>query len=215
MIIKAVVPIKMKSKRLPGKNIMKIKDKTLVEWSIETLNKVKKIDEIIVYCSDKKIEEYIVSRHRTILRPRSLDEDDKNIKHIMMSLLEKEHADIWIILHATSPFISSETISEMLEKVTKGMYHSSFAVVKHQKYVWYMGEPLNFNPKDIGFTQTTEPVYLETSGPFVFYEEGFKKTGKRVSNDPYIKVVSMFEGIDIDTKEDFELAKIIGENYDF
>lgn len=217
MKIKAVVPIKLNSKRLPNKNIQKIQNKTLIEWVVSELNKVKYIDEIIVYCSDKNVDDFIESKHKTILRDKSLDEDDKNIHNIMDALLVEEQADIWIIQHATSPFIRAKTIEDMLEKVIdkETIYHSSFAVVKHQKYAWYMGNPLNFDLENIGFTQTTEPIYMETSGPFIFYDELFKKTRRRVSSDPYIKVISVFEGIDIDTKEDFDLAKIIGENYIF
>ncbi len=215
MKVKAAVPIRMNSKRLQNKNIMKINGKTLVEWSINALSKVRGIDEVIVYCSDEKIEEYIDTEHKFIKRPKELDEDDKNIHDIIKALIKKEHADIWIMHHATSPLIKSETIEEMLKKVVKrDTYHSSFAVVRHQNFAWYMGEPLNFKTDKIGFTQTTEPVYIETSGPYIFYEDLFKRTNKRVSNDPYIKVVSIFEGIDIDTKEDFELAKLIGENYE-
>jgi len=216
MKIKAVVPIKMNSKRMPDKNIMKIKNKTLIEWAVSELNKVKNIDEVIVYCSDKKVDDFIQSKHNTIIRDKSLDEDDKNIHDIMNNLLRIEKSDIWIIHHATSPFIKAKTIEDMLERVVdkKTIYHSSFAVVRHQKYAWYMGNPLNFDVKNIGFTQTTEPIYIETSGPFIFYEDLFKKTGRRVSSDPYIKVVSMFEGVDIDTKEDFDLAKMIGDYYD-
>jgi len=216
MKIKAVVPIKMNSKRMPDKNIMKIKNKTLIEWAVSELNKVKNIDEVIVYCSDKKVDDFIQSKHNTIIRDKSLDEDDKNIHDIMNNLLRIKKSDIWIIHHATSPFIKAKTIEDMLERVVdkKTIYHSSFAVVRHQKYAWYMGNPLNFDVKNIGFTQTTEPIYIETSGPFIFYEDLFKKTGRRVSSDPYIKVVSMFEGVDIDTKEDFDLAKMIGDYYD-
>jgi len=215
MIVKAVVPIKLASKRLPDKNIMKIDNMPLVEWSVKALNNVEDIDEVIVYCSDKKIDEHITSPHRTIIRPKLLDEDDKNIHDIMKALLEVEHSDIWIIHHATSPFILSKTMQDMLDKVIDKdtIYHSAFAVVRHQKYAWYMGNPLNFEVNSIGFTQMTEPVYMETSGPFIFYENLFKVSNRRVSSDPYIKVVSFCEGIDIDTKEDFDLAKIIGENY--
>lgn len=205
----------MASKRLPNKNIMKICNVPLVEWSVKALNGVKEIDEVIVYCSDEKIDEYITSQHKTIIRSKSLDEEDKNIHHIINALLESEKSDIWIIHHATSPFIMPQTIRDMLYKVAdkNTVYHSAFAVVKHQKYAWYMGNPLNFEVGDIGFTQTTEPVYIETSGPFIFYEDLFKVSNQRVSRDPYIKVVPFHEGIDIDTKEDFDLAKVVGENY--
>ena len=56
MTIKALVPIRLNSKRITLKNIKEINGKSLVEWTIKTLNEVKEIDEIIVYCSDEIIK---------------------------------------------------------------------------------------------------------------------------------------------------------------
>ena len=47
--ITAVVPVKMNSKRLYGKNMMKINDIPLIEWTVRTLNNVEDIDTIIIY----------------------------------------------------------------------------------------------------------------------------------------------------------------------
>lgn len=217
-MIKAIVPVKLNSKRLPLKNIKKINGKPLIEWTVETLNKVEEISEIIVYCSDEDIENYITSEHTFIKRNPMLDRDDMNIHNILNTLIIEDdiHSDFWILQHCTSPFIKSDTISDMINKVVSGEYHydSAFSVNKYQKYGWYMGKPLNFNTHNIGFTQTTEPIYIETSGPYIFTEEQYTRTGNRIGSRPYMKVIHFIEGIDIDTKEDFELAKLIGENYD-
>jgi len=216
MIIKAVIPIKIQSKRLPKKNLLKINDKPLVEWAISALDGVKGCEETIVYCSySYLIDKYITSPHKTIKRCTCLDTPDSNFHSIMKYLTEvdEQHADVWIWHHATSPFITTETIQDMLDKVMdpKTPYDSAFAVYKLPKFAWYMGHPLNFTPSDIGFTQTVEPIYIETSGPWIFSEKHFKETGKRVTKQPYMKVVSFEEGIDIDTRVEFELARKIKE----
>jgi len=215
MKLKAIVPVKLNSKRLPYKNIMKINDVPIIEWTINTLNKIEKIDEIIVYCSDESIENHIKSKHTFIKRDKILDRDDKNIHDIFNHMFKEDniHSDYWLLQHCTSPFIKKETMQDMIDKVisNKYPYSSAFAVTKHQKYSWYMGKPLNFCIKNIGFTQTTEPIYIETSGPWIFKEKSFLENGDRVSKDYYMKIVPFEEGIDIDNKDDFELAKLIGE----
>lgn len=208
------MPIKLRSKRLPKKNILRINDIPLVEWAVRALNGVKGIDEVIVYCSMPEIiDKHITSPHTTIKRCDCLDTDDSNFHTIMNYLLktDKQHADYWVWHHATSPFITSKTIQNMLDTVLdpNSMYDSAFAVYKLQKYVWYMNHWLNFSPTEIGFTQTTEPIYIETSGPWVFNEKYFLSTGRRVSPRKYMKVVPFVEGIDIDTREEFDLAKKI------
>jgi CMP-N-acetylneuraminic acid synthetase len=220
MTVKAIVPIKLRSKRLPKKNILKINGKSLVEWAVRALNGVEGIDEVIVYCSYPSIiEKYIESPCNIVKRCTCLDEDDANFHSIMKWITEKDdiHADYWVWHHATAPFIKSETIQDILDKVTTKELHydSGFSAFKLQKYVWYMpNQPpwLNFYPKEIGFTQTVEPIYVETSGPWVFPESLFETRKRRVGRTPYIKVVPFSEGIDIDTKEEFELAKAIAKS---
>ena len=55
------------------------------------------------------------------------------------------------------------------------------------------------------------PIYVETSGFFIFEKEIFTKHRRRIGFKPYIQVVDSMEAIDIDTKEDYDFAcKIIG-----
>lgn len=214
--ITAVVPIKMNSKRLPGKNMMEINDIPLVEWTVKTLNKVEDIDDIIVYCSDEKIKDYILSPYTFVKRDSILDYDDKNIHDIFRHLITQDdiHSTYFVLQHCTSPFIQSSTLQDMIHKVADPnlSYDSAFAVTKHQKFAWHMNKPLNFIPNDIGFTQTTEPIYIESSGPFVFREDYFMSNNSRYGRDRYMKIIPFTEGIDIDNREDFELAKLIGES---
>jgi len=215
MTIKALVPIRLNSKRIPLKNIKEINGKSLVEWTIKTLNEVKEIDEIIVYCSDEIIKKYIISNYTLILRDPILDGDDKNIHDILHYLIEIDniHSDYWIIQQCTSPFIKPETIRDVIDNVLYKGYDSAFTVVEHRKHGWFNNKELNFNIRNIGFTQTANPIYTETSGPYMFKEKHFLDTNSRVSDNHYMKIVPFMEGIDIDNKEDLELAEIIGKEF--
>ena len=60
------VPIKLNSQRLPGKMLLKLRQKYLCQYIFDTLLKVKKkllkysID-IYCFCSDEKIKDYLPS----------------------------------------------------------------------------------------------------------------------------------------------------------
>ena len=60
MKVCAYVPIKLNNSRLPGKNIMPLYDGTpLCKLLLNTLSKVKNVDEKYCFCSDDGIKEYL------------------------------------------------------------------------------------------------------------------------------------------------------------
>ena len=57
----AFVPIKLNNQRTPGKNIKKFDDGSfLITVFLRNLIKVKSLDDVYVFCSNPKINEYIV-----------------------------------------------------------------------------------------------------------------------------------------------------------
>ena len=55
MKVVAFVPIRLNSKRVVGKNLKPLGGKPLMWYILETLAKVKNIDEVYVYCSSEEI----------------------------------------------------------------------------------------------------------------------------------------------------------------
>lgn len=117
-------------------------------------------------------------------------------------------ADIYIYAHATAPFIKKETMEECLNAVIEKGYDSAFCAVKIQDYLWENNKPLNFDATNLPRSQDLNCIYRETSGIYVLKKEVFLNYNRRIGINPYIKEVSFKESIDINTKEDFELAKI-------
>lgn len=209
MKIVALVPIKMNSERLPHKNILPLGEKPLCCHLFDTLTQVSKLDEVYVFCSDPQIKRFISSPLLYLEREKVLDGSLVKANALYESFLKKVDADIYVVVHTTAPFIKAETISNALEHVASGEYDSAFAVQRCQTFAWYQGAPLNYDPTNIPRTQDMEPVYLETSGFFIFKKEVFAQHHRRIGLHPYMQEVSAIEAIDIDTAEDYEFAQKI------
>lgn len=208
----AFVPIKLNSQRLPNKNILPVLDHPLCWHIFKSLIEVKNIDEIYVYCSDEKIKDYIPEKVTYLKRDKSLDKDMVKGFDIYESFINEVDADIYILAHTTSPFIKTNTIEAALEKILKEDYDSAFSAEKVQTFAWYKDKPVNYDLNDVPRTQDMEPIYIETSGFFMFNKTVFTEHRRRIGFKPYIQEVDSIEAVDIDTKEDYEFALLVSKN---
>jgi len=208
MKIVAFVPIKLKSQRLPHKNILLLGNNPLCSYIFDTLLTVKNqgyIDEVHVYCSDPKIKNYINDKIIFTKRPSKLDTNEMKGLEIYKSFMNNVYADVYILCHATSPFIKAESIIKGITSVTKDNYDSAFSVQKIKTFSWYKNKVLNYNLNDIPRTQDIEPIYIETSAFYVF-KRNVLICNRRIGIIPKMIITDIKESIDIDTKDDFDMA---------
>ena len=146
---------------------------------------------------------------RFLRRDASLDRDETLGREIYDAFTREVDADLYVLAHATSPFIRAATISDALGRVRSGEYDSAFSAECIRTFAWYEGRPLNYSLDAIPRTQTIEPVYIETSAFFIFPRELWCGRGRRIGDRPWMAVVDRIEGLDIDYPEDFAMAEII------
>lgn len=209
----AFVPIRLNSKRVVGKNLKMLGGKPLMCHILDTLIKVKAIDEVYVYCSQEEVIKYLPKGVKFLKRPEFLDRDETLGKEIYEEFTKTIDADIYVLAHTTSPFMKAETIENALDKIMNRDYDSAFSCEKIQTFTWYDGKPLNYELKEIPRTQTIEPIYVETSAFFMFKRDVWKVHKQRIGFKPYFALVDKIEGVDIDWPEDFEFAEKILETY--
>ena len=207
MKIVALMPIKLKNERCPGKNTRILGDKPLLQYELEHLKETGLCDSVNVYCSDEAVIPFLPQGVNFVKRPVFLDLPTSNFTQIFETFVNTIDADIYVYAHATAPFITVATMRQCIEAVKSGEYDSAFCAIKLQDYLWKNGEPLNFDATNVPRTQDLEPIYQETSGVYVFTKEVFKKYKRRIGMNPFIKEVSLKEAVDIDNPEDFELAE--------
>lgn len=210
MKVVAVVPIKLNNERLQNKNIKSFENgNPLIEYILDTLINTSGIDEIYVYCSSTQIKKYLPNNVKFLKRSSNLDKSTTSMNEILRSFSEQVNSDIYVLSHATSPFIKSESIFKGIEKVKSGMYDSALTVEKLQEFIWKNGKSFNYNPSNIPRTQDLEVLYKETSGAYIFNKDLLVKYNRRVGYKPYLIEVSKVEAIDIDEAEDFYIANAI------
>lgn len=206
----AIVPIKMNNERLPGKNTKCFDNgEPLITHVLKTIKNVKNIDEIYCFCSNEAIKEFLPKGVKYLKREEWLDLSSTSISEVLTSFANEVNSDIYVLVHATAPFIRAESISEGVEAVKSGKYDSSLSVERLQEFLWKDGKPFNYSLEKIPRTQDLEPMYCETSGFFVYTRELIVKEHRRVGHNPFLVEVSKIEATDIDEPEDFEIANAI------
>lgn len=210
MKVVAFVPIKLNNERLPGKNTKKFYNgRPLISYILETLQKVSNIDEIYVYCSSDEIKKYLPISVKFLQRDNYLDLSTTSFNKVLTTFADIVKADIYVLSHATAPFLKKETFEEAVEAVKSGEYDSALSVQKLQEFLWKNNKPFNYEPEKIPRTQDLEPYFMETCGMYVYTSELIKREQRRIGHKPYLVEVSKIEATDINNINDFEIANAI------
>ena len=193
--IVAIVPMKLNNQRLPQKNTKAFTNgKPLCYYILSTLLKIKK---------------YIPSGVKYLKRSESLDQNTTKMNEVLKAFAKDVPADVYVMTHTTAPFISKKSIEKGLDAVLSGEYDSSFAAKKLQDFLWKDGKPFNYELDNIPRTQDLEPLYEETSGFYIYNSSVITSLNRRIGEKPYIVEVNEIEAVDIDEKEDFQIADAI------
>ncbi len=205
----AFVPIRLNSRRVEGKNLRLLGGRPLMTYILDTLRDCERIDETYVYCSDPDIARHLPDGVKFLRRDPALDSDSTLGEEIYDAFTHEVDADIYVLAHATSPFIRRATVDDAVARVGSGEYDSAFSAERIQTFAWYEGRTLNYSPERVPRTQDLEPVFVETSAFFVFRREVWRGMRRRIGLRPYMAVTDRIESMDIDYPDDFRLAEAI------
>lgn len=212
MKVVALVPIKMNNERTPGKNTKKFHDGTpLIQCILKTLKKCKEVDEIYVYCSKEEIKEYMIPEIIFLKRDPKYDTAQADVNDMFRTFSFSVSADIYVLAHATAPFLEAESIDKGIEQVKLGKYDSAIAVKRMQEFIWKDQKPFNYDVNRIPRTQDLEPLFVETTGLYIFTKDVIQHKKSRIGEKPYMLEVSKYEAIDINDPEDFVIADAIND----
>ena len=126
MFVLAIIPARAGSKSIKNKNIIKIKGKPLIQYTIDEAKKSKLINEIYVSSDSTKILNLAKSNKvKFVKRPKSISGDNSKtidaVKHLAKFYKKKKgfFPDYLVILQPTSPLRKSFHIDEALLKIIK------------------------------------------------------------------------------------------------
>lgn len=213
MKVVAYVPMKLNNERLPNKNTKPFDNgNPLLTYILDTLCKTRGINEVYAYCSSDSIKSYLPPNVSYLGRSTSLDRSETKINEVMLGFAQAVDADVYVLAHATAPFISSKSIEDGIQKVVYEGFDSALTVVKLQEFLWADNKPFNYDPATIPRTQDLNPIYSETTGLYIYTRDLILNKNRRVGNHPYLIPVSKIEAIDINEPIDFHIANAIFNN---
>jgi N-acylneuraminate cytidylyltransferase len=212
-----IIPARTGSKRIKNKNIVKIKGKELILYSLESAIKCKKIEKIFVSTNSKIItnicSKYKDSRLKIISRSKKSETDTASTEILLNEFLKKHHCDILILLQATNIFIKQKDLSDAIDKFIKDKYDSMLSVVKSDRFFWEDKKknfyPINYNPKKRPRSQNINNFYVENGSFYIFFTNKFKKEKSRLFKKIGFYEMEKKAYFEIDNKEDLNIVKKI------
>lgn len=211
--MEAFVPIKSHSERVPGKNFKQLGNKPLFMWIIEALLGVEGISKITIDTDSDNAQLWALnSNPRINLKQRNplLLGDFTSMNEIIWDHLKESNNGDFLMTHATNPFLSKTTIESAISTFYAQKifgYDSVFTVSVIQGRLFDSeGLPLNHDPSSLVRTQDLSPVFMENSCLYLFDKSSFTLNKSRIGVSPYRFIIPSLESIDIDSKEDWDLA---------
>lgn len=214
--ITALLPMKLNSERVPGKNFRLLLGKPLFMWVLDTLLSVESIEKVVINTDARQelVACGLQESDRVVIRdrPRELCGDMVDMNRIINDDICHFKSDIYLMTHTTNPLLSSGTINSAVQKfvevIESGRYDSLFTVTRHQsRFYDKYGNAVNHNPGELIRTQDLDPLFEENSNLYLFTSESFAKRSARIGEKPLMYEIPKYEAIDIDDPDDFNLAE--------
>ena len=183
---------------------------------LDTLCKIDVIDEVIINTDARAIlaDNGLIDQGKVVIRdrPEMICGDLVSMNLIIADDIANVDADIYLMTHTTNPLLSIASINAAIERfipaLERGSADSLFTVNKIQtRFYDENAKPINHDPDNLLRTQDLEPWYEENSNLYLFTRDSFNQTQARIGKSPLMFETPSFESTDIDTPDDWALAK--------
>ena len=99
MKIVAIMPIKLKNERCPGKNTRMLGNKPLLQYELDSLKETGLCDSINVYCSSEYVVPFLPEGVNFVKRSEVLDLPTSNFSQIFETFMNEMDADKLIMIN--------------------------------------------------------------------------------------------------------------------
>lgn len=221
MKVLSIIPARGGSKGIPLKNLVKIKNKPLLFYTVHASLKSKFVNRTIVSTDDKKIEKVALTLGAEVIqRPKKLANDtiglEPTINHTLKYLKKNENysPDIIIVLQNTSPLRNSTHIDEALSLMKNKNYDSLLSGFSYYTFLWkkqkdFSVKPISYDPDKRPNHQKMDEQLYENGAFFITTLDAFKKNNCRISGKIGFYKMPIELSYNIDTVEDLNDVKRI------
>ena len=115
-----VIPARLGSKRLPRKLMLRIKNKPILQWTIEAAAKAIHASEIWVVTTTNPEDEEILKFTKQFYDVRCFRGEEKDIISRILAVANRTKADIIVSVDAEQPAIKPEYIDRTIAEIENG-----------------------------------------------------------------------------------------------
>ena len=217
----AFVPVRKGSKSIIDKNIKLFCGKPLVYWVLNSLQKCKEIDEIILATDGDKIIEIVNSFNfkKVMIYKRSTknSSDRASTESVILEYLENSNHnknDNFILVQATTPFTSDIHLSEALSLFNTDIYDSILSVTKSKRFYWSdNGLPFNYDYLNRPRRQDFSGINLENGAFYISKISSIIKYRNRISQKIGFYIMPEYSSVEIDEIDDWIIAESLMRKY--
>ncbi len=215
MKIAALVPMRHRSERVPGKNYRPMAGKPMFHYILETLLACPEITTVAVDTDSPDIIAGCKQHFPSVVvleRPEHLRDGSIPMNEVLLHTTSQLDADLFLQTHSTNPLLKPATISSAIRALLASYpnFDSLFSVTRLQTRLWdQLGRPINHNPAILLRTQDLPPVYEENSCIYLFSRQTLLQRRNRLGERPMLFEISADEAWDIDEETDFSIAEML------
>ncbi|MEM7215450.1 MAG: pseudaminic acid cytidylyltransferase [Pseudomonadota bacterium] len=214
-----IIPARGGSKRIPRKNIAEFNGKPLIAWPIQTALASGLFSNVLVSTDDTEIAAVAKNYGAEVpfIRDSELADDFATTADVLKDALAKLPAcEIACCLYPTAPMITPDNLVEVHRKIVSTQADCVLSVTEydfHPLRAFTKGDDgtLQFHKPEYELTRSQDlPEMLHDAGAFYFFNvQSFLKSGRLIGIKTLGVSLSRMQAVDIDTPEDFELAKAL------
>ncbi len=219
MKVGALIPARIGSKRLPRKNIIDLGGKPLICWTIDTLLEADVFDRITVSTESEDVSEVVRSFYGSkvsiLKRPEELAGDDSSLEDVQQHYLDSNPDIEWFgLFMPTYPFRKIERLHDAVRQIYSGYPWRVQTVTASENCSLDYCYPVKGGVNRFYHMQ---PFYATNNiSTYIFFnrhtiDSMWTHYGLTMHERCYKIYADLHECVDIDTKEDFELAKKIAD----
>jgi len=224
--ILAIIPARSGSKKIKNKNIIKIKKKPLIYYTIKEAIKSKYIDEICLSTDSVKIQNIskTYGLNSFFLRPKILSTDNALTKDVVLHGLKKSEIffkkkfDYIVLLQPTCPLRKNYHIDDAIIKIVENNQNSLISVCDvegyHPNRMKIIKKNLLYNyiqnkAEDMTPRQKLPKVYIRNGAIYISKVNYLKKNKVLTDTKSVAYLMKQTDSINIDGPIDLQLAKTL------
>ncbi|MDC3144456.1 3-deoxy-manno-octulosonate cytidylyltransferase [Pelagibacteraceae bacterium] len=202
-----VIPARYNSTRFPGKPLVKIKDKTMIQMVWESCVMSSSVDNVVIATDDSRIAKHCekVGMNYVLTSKKCKTGTDR-----LIEVAKKHTYDFYVNVQGDEPLVSDNDIRKVIEfhKKNKNQIVNCFTKIKDKK------EFMNLNVPKVVINKKNELIYISRSPIPINKKNEFKKAYKQVCIYCFPRSVLLRKGIynkksNVEKVEDIEIIRFL------